>query len=71
MICRMPWISQESPKLYGKLPKNRKMTPLTVKNGIFKKCQKSSISYGTRFSQPKYHIPTRKTMTGSLKTKIY
>ena len=28
----------------------------TVKNGIFKKYQKSSISYGTRFSQPKYHM---------------
>ena len=39
-----------------KLPKNWKMTPLTVKNGIFKKCQKSSIFYGTKFSQPKYHI---------------
>ena len=54
------------------------MTPLTVKNGIFKKCQKYSISYGTRFSQPKYNIPTWKTMTGknrkmsikSLKMKI-
>ena len=34
-----------------------KMTPLAVKNGIFKKFQKSSISYGTRFSRPKYHIP--------------
>ena len=33
-----------------------KMTPLTVKNWIFKKNQKSTISYGTRFSQPKYHI---------------
>ena len=56
----------------GQLPiKSKKMSPLTVKNGIFKKFQKSSISYGTRFSQPKYHIPTWKTMTGSLKTKIY
>ena len=51
--------------------KIEKMTPLTVKNGILKKCQKSSISYGTRFSQPKYHIPTWKTMTDSLKTKNY
>merc|ERR1712154_447398 len=34
-----------------------KMTPLTVKNGIFKKIQKSSIFYGARFTQPKYHNP--------------
>ena len=46
-----------------------KMTPLTVENGIFKKCQKSSISYVTRFTQPKYHIPRRKTVTMSLKQK--
>ena len=49
--------------------KIERITPLTVKNGIFKKCEKSSISYGTRFSEPKYHIPTWKTMTSSLKTK--
>jgi len=30
--------------------KIEKMTPLTVKNGIFRKSQKSSISYCTRFS---------------------
>ena len=46
------------------------MTHLTVKNGIFKKCQKSSISYGARFSQPKYHIPRSKIVTSSLKPKI-
>ena len=40
-----------------KLPKNRKMTPLTIKNGIFKKLQKPSISNGARISQPKYHTP--------------
>ena len=34
-----------------------KMTHLTVKNGIFKKFQKSSIFYGTRFTQPKYYNP--------------
>merc|ERR1712115_626335 len=34
-----------------------KMTHFTVKNGIFKKFQKSSIFYGTRFTQPKYHNP--------------
>ena len=30
--------------------KNRKKDPFNRKNGIFKKIQKSSISYGTRFS---------------------
>ena len=30
--------------------KIEKMTPLTVKNGIFKKIQKTSIYIGTRFS---------------------
>merc|ERR1711923_44455 len=64
-------ISRITKVILKKMPKNLKMTPLTVKNGIFKKCQKSSISYGTRFSQPKYHIPTLTTMTGSLKTKNY
>jgi len=44
--------------IWKNCPKIEKMTPLTVKNGIFKKCQKSSIPYGTRFSQSKYHIPT-------------
>ena len=38
-------------------PKNFKMTPLTVKNGIFKIFQKSLIYTGIRSSQPKYHIP--------------
>ena len=33
--------------------------------------KKSSISNGTRFSQPKYHISRWKTVTGSLKPKIY
>ena len=51
--------------------KIEKITSLTVKNWIFKKRQKSSISYGKMFSQPKYHIPTWKSMTGSLKPKIY
>ena len=60
MKGHMPMISQESTKLYWNIVKKKigKITPLIVKNGIFKKCQKSSISYGTRFSQPKYHIPT-------------
>ena len=35
------------------------------------KLPKSSISYGTRFSQPKYNIPRWKTVTGSLKPKTY
>ena len=66
----MPWISQESPKLYWKIAKKSGKWPnLTVKNGIFKEFQKSSISYGTRFSQPKYHIPMWKIVTGSLKQK--
>ena len=72
MIGRMPWISQESPKLYWKIAqKIGKMTHLTVKNGIFKMFQKSSIFYGTRFSRPKYHIPRWKTVTGSLKQKKF
>ena len=35
----MPWVSQESRKLYRKNGNKKigKMTPLTVKNGIFKK----------------------------------
>ena len=37
--------------------KTEKMNHLTVENGFFKKFQKSLIFYGTRFSQPKYHIP--------------
>ena len=48
-----------------------KMTHLTVKNGIFKKFQKYSILYGTRLTQPKYHSPRWKTVTCSLKQKIY
>ena len=47
------------------------MTHLTVKNEIFKKIQESSISYSTRLSQPKYHIPRWKNVTGSLKQKQY
>ena len=51
--------------------KSVKMTHLTVKNWIFKKIQKSSIFYGTRFTQPKYYNPRWKTVTRSLKPKIY
>ena len=51
MIGHMPWLSQESPKLYWKIAqKIGKMTHLTVKNWIFKKNQTSSIFYGTRFT---------------------
>ena len=32
---------------------------------------KAIISYGTMLSQPKYHIHRRKTVTGSLKLKVY
>ena len=38
-----------------------KRTHLTVKNGTFKKFQKSLLSYDIRSSQPKYHIPRWKT----------
>ena len=51
-------ISRITKVIWKNCPKIEKMAHITVKNGIFKKCQKSSISYGTRFSQPKYHIPT-------------
>ena len=47
------------------------MTPLTIKDRIFDNFQKSSISYGTRFPQPKYQILRWKTVTGSLKPNIY
>ena len=60
MIGRMSHamdISRITKVILKNCQKNGKMTPLTVKNGIFKKIQKSSISYGARFSQPKYHIP--------------
>ena len=41
------------------------MTHLTTKkNGILKKNQMSSICYGPRFSQPKYHNPRWKIVTG-------
>ena len=67
-----PDISQESPKLYWKIVlRIGKMTHLTIKNGIFKKFQKSKFFYGPRFSQPKYHIPRWKNVTGSLKQKKY
>ena len=57
MIGSMPWISQESSKLYWKIAKkSEKMTHFKRKNGIKKKNLKSSNFYGTRFSQPKYHI---------------
>ena len=51
MIGRMPWISQESPKLYWK-----NATFKRKKWNFQKKYQKSSISNCTRFSRPKYHI---------------
>ena len=45
MIDRMPWISQELPKLYWKIAKKiEKNDPFNRKKGILKKCQKSSIS---------------------------
>ena len=51
--------------------KNRKNDQFNLKNWIFKKIQKSSNFYGTRFTQPKYHNPRWKTVTRSLKPKIY
>ena len=53
--------------MIARMPK--KMSPFTVLNGIFKKVLKYSISKYTRFSQTKYHIPSWKTETGSLKQK--
>ena len=52
-------ISRITKPLYiEKLSKNRKNDPLKRKKMNFqKKIQEYSISYGTRFSQPKYHIP--------------
>ena len=47
------------------------MTHLTVKNEFKKKEFKSFHFYGTRFSQPKYHIPGLITVTGTLKPKLY
>ena len=47
------------------------MTPSTIKNGVFENLQKSSISYGTKLFQPKYHIARWKAVTGSLKQNIY
>ena len=41
--------------------------PFNCKNNISKKFEKSAISNGTRYSQPKYHNSSRKTVTGSLK----
>ena len=60
----MPWISQQSPKLYWKLAPQKQ-------NNHFIKLFKCSIFNGTRFSQPKYHIPRWKTVTSSSKPKIY
>ena len=61
MIGRMSWISQESPNENCHTKKTHKkngmMSPLTVKKRNFENVQKPSISNGTRFSQPKYHIP--------------
>ena len=56
MIGHMPWISQESPSYIEKMQKNRKKDPFNRKKWNFH-FFKSSIFYGTRFSQPKYHIP--------------
>jgi len=64
-------ISRNTKAILKNCQKIGKMTPLSVKNWIFKKCQNCSIPYGTRFSQPKYHIPRWKIVTGSLKTKKY
>ena len=43
--------------------------PFNRKNGIFNKKSQVSIFYGIRFSQPKYHIPRLKIVTGSYETK--
>ena len=37
MICCMPWISQESPKLYGKIAQKSKNDPYNRKKWNFKK----------------------------------
>ena len=44
-----------------------KVTPFNRENGILEHVQKSLISYGARFPQPKYHIPSE----SSLEPKIY
>ena len=49
-------ISRVTKVILKNCQKNRKNDALNRKNGIIKKIQKSSILYGTRFSQPKYHI---------------
>ena len=53
-------------------PKNlEKNDPFDRKYEFFKtNNQKSSISNGTRFSHPKYHISMLKTVTSRLKPKI-
>ena len=57
LIYHIPWLYQYPSFHFHRSKKIGKMTHLAVKTGIFKKCQKSSIYYGTRFSQPKHHIP--------------
>ena len=50
----MPWIFQESPKSYYEINYNKKWKhdPFNSKNNNFSKTN------GTRFSQPKYYIPS-------------
>ena len=46
MKCRMPWISQELPKLYLiNNPNNGKMAPLTKKNKKFSNKKNKSLSF--------------------------
>jgi len=54
-------------KIYKKTLKR----PPNHKNRILKKIWKCSISNSTKFSQPKFHIPKWKPVTGSMKLKIY
>ena len=72
MKGHMPWISQESPHLFWKIAKKtkEKITPLTVKKSIKKKKSLPFLNI-TMFSQPKYHIPRWKTVTSSIKPKMY
>ena len=70
----MTCISQESSKLYWKIAKKTKNTPLMVKKWNFQQQQQKkeyAVSNGTRFSHLKYHISRGKIVTCSLKPKIY
>ena len=67
----IPWISQRSPECYEKIPW-KKIDPFNRKNAIFKKViYKFLFSNGKRSYQSKHHILRWKTVTSSLKTKIY